>query len=175
MDTQVCRQFEPLLTMLADGRMDQLTPEQMDSVAAHVDACPACEARLAGVSSQMPLPSGLAIEAPSTQQWSGVWAAIERAAVQPARAVAPGNLRWPVRRIVQAFTAAAACLLVGLAVWQYVGPSDAAPRLTLDLAHASDVAIESLEVAGDDTSFVVTAGAEDDIPIIWVFEKTGGA
>lgn len=169
--TSTCEPYAAAVTALADGRMDSLTPEQVDAVAQHLNECPACAGRLADVSSTLPLPTSLAVADPPAQAWALLWEAIDRRehAMSSARDEARGV--WPFRRFVQTFSAVAAALLVGLGVWQFTRPSEPAARGIYELAHAGDVTIESLEVSGDDTSFVVTA--DDDVQVIWVVEDQG--
>ena len=109
-------------------------------------------------------------ESPEPDVWEAVWNRIDVAAMgSPPVGLSGRPGRW--LRLWGVISAAAMILLV-TAIWHLVplGPS---PAWEFRLAGARDVEIESLEVFGEATTFVLNADDDLGTSIIWVMEGNG--
>lgn len=180
-----CQQLREPIQAMVQGCFDDLAPDEMTRVEAHLNDCSACAALLANETppierstraggdassvddAPLPLPS---VETPSAQAWEHVWDNVERATA-PASARRKPQSRHIIRFLYpwSAYAAAAAIvLMVGL--WRLV------PRTQtweLDLAGAGDVEIQLLEVYGDAMPFVISGDEEGDVSMVWMLDDEG--
>lgn len=156
--------MERLLTLVREGRLDDLTPGQVADLEAWLRTGPAEEGRIAGI--RLPADPGLhmPVPEPTEAEWERVWAQVERAAAP--RAV----LRLRPGRVWQALTAVAACVLLA-ASWYALRPPGAGQ--TWALRPSRDVRIDSLELYGDTTVLVDTTAENGGLPVIWVLDAQG--
>ena len=107
---------------------------------------------------------------PEPNVWEALWNRIDEAAMD-SRVVGLSGTRTRWLRSWGAMSAAAAILLA-TAIWHLVplGPS---PAWEFQLAAARDVEIESLEVFGEATTFVLNTDDDVGTSIIWVMEENG--
>lgn len=151
---------EALLAEVLAGRLDRLSPEQVERLEAHLGADPAAEAALAGA---LPPAARLPDEPlPAQQAWDALWTRIDEAT--SIRRHGPGAGRHAVWR---AAVAAAACGLAMLA-WERLASPGLGPVV---LAH--DVTIESLEVGSGESAFVVYLDEGSGPPVVWVLSDAG--
>jgi len=156
--------FDELLERVSAGQLDDLTPEQVAALEAHLNATPAAAERLVDV---MPTPdpqltSG--VPSPSGADWDRVWERIDSVATSRAR---PPRSLGRVFRLWQPLAAAAACLLL-IVVWRTM-LSPAEPPWEIQLS--DDVVVHELEVFGNASAFVAYADDESGAAVIWVFEE----
>ena len=162
-------QLAKAVAVLAEGRFDALTPEQMAAVEAHLNTCDTCAARLAVAPAVAGRELSGDVETPSSEVWADVWRRIDEAAV---RAEVPRPARgWARRWRAWAPVSIAAALLVVVGLAQLV-PEQGGSLSALLPAGSGDVEIVDLKVFGDATPFVVSAGPQDEISVIWVMEDS---
>lgn len=150
---------DALLAEVLAGRLDALSPEQVERLEAHLQAEPAAEAALAAA---RPPAATLPDEPmPSAEAWDALWARIDQTAATPGA----GQLRR-VRAVWRAVVAAAACGLAMLA-WKQAASPAVGPVV---LAH--DVTIESLEVGRGESAFVVYLDEGSGPPVVWVLSDS---
>ena len=155
---------EKLLAQVAAGRLDDLTPEQVAVLEAHLNAAPAASERLASAAPPGdPQPTG-APPSPSETEWNRIWKRIDSAAVT--RAPRPTRSMHTVR-LWQAVTAVAACLLL-VVVWRLASPPTAA---SWQMRLSNDVVVHEVEVFGDATSFIAYSEDGSGSAVIWVLEE----
>jgi hypothetical protein len=166
-----CQGLQDLIAALAEGRFDVLSPDEVAALEAHLNECGACAARLATARAAPPdagypePPAG-----PEAGVWDAVWNRIDKAAMDSRPVgLSGGRARW--LRSWGAISAAAAILLA-TAIWHLV-PLRPAPAWEFRLAGAHDVEIESLEVFGEATTFVLNTDDDVGTSIIWVMEENG--
>lgn len=159
---------DELLARAEQGALDDLSPAEIEALEAYVNADPSAAARLAPVTPTVE-PALAEVSGPSAAEWARVWAGIDAACSRAAQAgrARRGPRRW--LRVWEAVTAAAAC--VALAVLWRSGASVEDGGWPLQLSN--NVEIESVEVYGDETSFVVYADDGSGRAVIWVLEDTG--
>jgi hypothetical protein len=162
--------FDQLLDRLAGGRSDDLTPEQIDALEAHLNTTPAAAQRLADVVPEPDPRLGLAAPTPTEAEWSRVWRGVDSAARR--RASSAGAIRRTIR-FWQPLAALAACVAL-LLVWRW-SPLAAAPEWPIALS--SDVEVLELEVFGDASAFVSYSDDGQGAAMIWVLDDSddGGA
>lgn len=154
--------MDDLLMRVTDGRLDELTPEQVAALEAHLSATPAAAERLANV---LPAPDPRLIlpeSLPSEVDWNELWERIDTAtaARQPApRAISRVLRLWPP------LVAAAACLLLAVLWRTTLSPAESPWEIRL----SDDVVVHELEVFGDASAFVAYSGDESGTAVIWVF------
>jgi hypothetical protein len=155
--------LDELLACVAEGRLDDLTPEQVAALEEHLNAMPAAAERLAGIVPAAE-PQLRDTAAPSAAEWNDVWERIESAtAPGETRSRVIGRAAWLWRTV----TAAAACLLL-VVVWR-IGASATEPAWEIQLS--DHVLVHELEVFGDASSFVAYAEDGSGSAVIWVFEE----
>ena len=161
--------LEEAVTALAEGRFEALTPDQMAEVEAHVNTCDSCAARLAMAPAVADRELAGDVETPPAEVWGDVWRRIDETAV---RAEVPRPARgWARRWRAWAPVSIAAALLVAVGLTQLV-PDRGGSLTALLPAGSGDVEIVDLKVFGDATPFVVSAGSQDEISVIWVIEDS---
>ena len=155
---------DELLAQVAGGRLDELTPEQVAALEAHLNATPAAAERLADVvpasdpgMSHMPAP-------PSATEWDELWERVDSAL--PVRKSAPREV-GRVIRLWEPLAAVAACLLL-MILWR-AGPAPAQPAWEMRLS--DHVVVHELEVFGDASSFVAYSDDDSGTAVIWVIEE----
>ena len=110
--------LEELLARVRAGRLDELTPEQVAALEAHLDATPAAAERLANVVPEPDPHLSAAVSPPTEDEWNAVWERVESATS------APQSPRRPLSRVFRLWSplaAAAACLLL-VVVWRLSAP-----------------------------------------------------
>jgi len=162
--------LDHLLDRVVAGRLDELTPEQIDALEGHLSATPAAERRLADVVPEADPRLSAIAPVPTNADWDKVWQRVDSAAptrVPTARAIGRTIRLW------QPLAAAAACLLL-MVLWR-VAPLRTQPPWELQLS--GDVVVHELEIFGGDSAFVAYSD-DDGSAVIWVFEEDesqGGA
>lgn len=172
---QTCEQFADLLTAASAGDFDALSPEQIEQLEAHVNACPACAERL-GDATPTPDPAldalkqvGAGTGAPTPEVWENVWDGIEAGRLSDSAPQPVKSRRSLLRRIWKPLTAAAACLMVA-AVWRATtGPWTVSPAVQL----STNVEVHELEVFGDETAIVFSMDSNNGAAVIWVLDEQG--
>jgi hypothetical protein len=157
--------FDQLLDRVAAGRLDDLTPEQIDALEAHLNATPTAEQRLADVLPEADPRLSVAAPMPTDDEWSEVWQGVEsttRKRESSARAIRRAIRLW------QPFAAVAACVAL-LLVWRW-SPLTAAPDWPIALS--SDVEVLELEVFGDASAFVSYSDDGQGAAMIWVLDDS---
>lgn len=151
--------LDALLRDVAAGRLDELTPAQVELLAAHVDSSPESAARLGAVVPAADSALAPPIPAPSEAEWARVWRAVEAGGAASSAPRLRMRLGW-----ARPLVALAAC--VGFAVvWvSTLGRTPAAMG-----GMSADVEISELAVADGYTSSVSVG--EDGSAIIWVMES----
>lgn len=164
------RQLDELLTRLTEGRLDELTPDQVQALERYLnESVPAAE-RL-WTCKPPPLP-GLrrGAPAPGPQDWEHLWQHIEAAAPPPRVRVTQGRAGMTRRLTFSLWlggAAVAACVALGV-LWRLAAtPSPARAML------ARHVVIDNLETFGDSTPVVVSTDPGEGISVIWVVDNDG--
>jgi hypothetical protein len=165
-----CQRLQGPIAALAEGRFDDLSPDEVAAVETHLNVCAACAARLATARATPDAGYPEPPAGPEAGVWDAVWNRIDEAALD-SRPVGLSGARARWLRSWGAMSAAAAILLA-TAIWHLVplGPS---PAWEFRLAGARDVEIESLEVFGEATTFVLNTDDDVGTAIIWVMEENG--
>ncbi len=162
--------FDELLDRVAAGRLDDLTPEQVAALEAHLNATPVAAERLADMVPEVDPRLAARVSTPTDAEWDEVWQQVDSAALS--REPTARTL-GRVIRLWRPLAAAAACLLL-LVLWRAApSPADAAWELQL----SDNVIVHELEVFGDSSAFIAYSD-EDGSAVIWVFEENdlqGGA
>jgi hypothetical protein len=156
--------FDRLLDRVSAGQLDDLTPEEVAALEAHLNTTPAAAQRLADA---VPTPDPrltFAVPSPSDADWDRVWERIHSAEAAP---LAPRHAVRRVFRLWQPLAAAAACLLM-IIIWRTM-LSPAKPSWELRLS--DDVVVHELDVSGDASAFVAYADDGSGTAVIWVFEE----
>lgn len=167
--------LELLLDEVTAGRLDALTPEQVEALESRLNDDPAAAARLAdALPPADALVTAAAPPAPTEAEWRRVWEGIEAAfATGRSRSAAArmDALRRPRRilRLWESLSAAAACLALAL-IWQ-AGPAPASAGWHMSLS--PNVEINSLEVFDDSTPMVLYPG--EGGAVIWVLDDQEGS
>lgn len=163
--------LDDLLARVADGRLDELTPEQVAALEAQLEADPGAAERLADVVPASEAVLSPEIPPPSNAEWEHVWDAIESAL--PARALAPRASRRMFHRW-RPLVAVAACVAL-VVLWHLTPTEFGSPR---PLRMSDHVVVHELEVFGDESAFVAYSDDDAGSAVIWVFESDetqGGA
>ena len=161
-----CRQVRDTIAALRDDRYDAITAEKMAAAESHLNECELCRGALAEVRAEPRTPLSDVVEMPTPQTWHRVWDVIDHGA-KPAKIAPLRILRFA--RPWSTFAAAAVVMLM-IGLWRVIPGDDWEFRL----AGPNDVEIELLEVFGDSTSMIMSAGGDDDeISIIWVMDDEG--
>lgn len=165
--------FDELLDRVAAGDLDGLTPEQVDALAARLNADADLAARLEGVRPPRGPAADDPVVLPGAGEWEAVYASIEDArasasASVPRRASRPRVLRLPTW--VGSLMAAAACVMFAM-LW---GPLLNRSNDVWELRLGDDVQVLELEVSDEYTSFVSYDSA-GGAAMIWIYEGAGGA
>jgi hypothetical protein len=153
---------DELLARVADGQLDQLTPEQVAALEAHLNTTPAVADRLADV---VPAPDPHLVPAsspPSEAEWDALWERVDSAG----SARQTPNTIARVLRFWRPLAAVAACLLL-VVLWRAV-PWASEPSWKMQLS--DDVVVHELEVFGDSSAFVAYSDDESGSAVIWIFE-----
>jgi len=167
-DRGLCHILADAMAALAEGRFDEITPQVMAEVERHLNECPDCAARLGTAAPGAGDLLHVEARAPSAAEWALVWQRIDGAAQQEAHQRRRHRLGHGMRPWMG--LSAAAALLATAGLWQW---HESAGRARWDLRFAGpgEAAIESLEVFGDATAFVLSAGDDGAASIIWVMEN----
>jgi hypothetical protein len=153
--------LDELLDRVRAGRLDELTPEQVAALEAHLDATPTAAERLANVIPEPDPHLSAPVSSPTEDQWNAIWERVESAASSPR------SPRRPVSRVLRFWSplaAAAACLLL-VVVWRLSAP----PAWEMHLSE--HVVVHELEVFGNSSAFVAYSDDDDGSAMIWVFEE----
>lgn len=161
--TERREQLDRWLGLVADGRLDELSPAQVAEMAQQLDRDPRLAQRLAAVTADV-ADLAMPLQPPGPHEWERVWSAIDRGA-----ATRPTPRR--LLRIGQVVVAAAACILLVLG-WRLVQPAPA-PAEQWAIVPATDVEVNSLEVFGDRSALVDRTGADGGFTVIWVLDDQG--
>ena len=183
--------IQELLEAVAAGNFDVLTPENVDRLAAHLNASPEYAAMIADA--RLPVDPRFQgdITPLNEETWERVWRNIE--AGEPHRRALP---RPRLIRLWQPFAAVAASVALTFALWSGgfaenrsgAWPVTVAQTVEIDeletigdlspfgsraspdwpVAWAQEVAIDEIEVTGDVMPIVVAGGHGDLGPIIWM-------
>jgi len=164
-DRAECNRLSDVVTALAQGRFDEVGPEEMADVEHHLNQCGDCAALLNDAAPAPGRPLDVDVTAPSKAQWDQAWQRIDAATAKPAR-----QRRHPLQLARNwAFLSAAAAVVLAAGLWQW-HDAGLPSNWDLRLAGSSDVTIESIEVFGDSTAMVMNTGEADNATIIWVME-----
>ena len=155
--------LDELLARVADGHLDELTPEQVAALAAHLDTEPAEASRLADGVPAADATLNPALPSPSEAEWKHVWDGIESAA--PNRATTARTIGH-VFHTWRPLVAVAACVAL-LVLWRLT-PARVA---SWELQMSDNVVVHELEVFGDESAFVAYSDDEGGSAVIWVFEE----
>ena len=149
--------FRTALDAIAAGKLDAMTPEQVARLETQIDQAPELADRLAGIKPAVEPGFRLAVEPPPEDVWERVWQRVNAAA---------SSTRRHVWRLWRPLAVAAACvLMVGL--WNARGPAlQEGP-----VEWARDVEIDDLEVFDGATPFVLAAGADSPVSVIWLLDE----
>ncbi len=165
--------LDAALWAAAAGDWDALTPEQVGRLERVLNDEPAVAARLADEKPELGSSLADSLVAldqrspPAPRVWQDVWERIDAAAPARMRRVGRAGAPW-ILRFWKPLAAAAACIL--LTVFWTLKP---APPEEWPFELATHVEIDGLEVSEGATSFVVSAGGENAIEVIWVLEDQG--
>jgi len=168
MADEACERLSALIKALAEGRCDELAPEDITVLEAHLNECAVCGARLAEARATLEPGLDQAFVDPPPDRWDGVWERITASSVEPVAEPAPAGWRR-VLRSWASLSAAAAVLMVA-ALWQFV-PQGGSGEWDFRLAGPGDVAIESLEVFGGSTALTLSVDEDSGVSIVWVMEE----
>jgi len=152
--------IQATLDAIAAGELDALDPDQVQRVAAAVNADPALAARLAGIVPRVQPVHRAGVPQPSDAAWERVWQRIAVATV--------GQTRRRVLRLWRPALAAAACALLAL-IWN-LGRAPAPEEWPVRWAQR--VEINDLEVPAGVIPLVLV-GESDGVPGIWVLDDQG--
>lgn len=166
MNSAECDKFGGAIEELALGRFDAIGAEEMADVEAHLNACAACSSRLGVMRAGPEAVWDEPVQLPSSDEWTRVGQAIEDAYRAERRS---GISAGPIR-LARRWGAIAAILLLSVSVWRF-GVWGVEPAWSLQLARGDEVEITSLEVFGDAMPFVISAGEDGDVPVIWVIQN----
>lgn len=166
MSSDPCNQWRDAIDALVEGRFDEIEPDEMARVEAHLNECDACADRLADVTAAGDAELRAEPVGPTADQWGAVWDRID------AGSSGKSTSRRPRRLSLWAGLSAAAVFVAAVGLWQVV-ELRRGPDRTMHLADNDDVQIESLEVYGDATTIVLEAGDDAKVPVIWVMEEQG--
>jgi len=169
MNDSSCQNIGTLLTALVEGRFDDLSPDEMAVVEQHLNECAECSSRLAGVDGTCETAIMADVQEPSAEQWDQTGAAIDDSL---SSVTGQRSSTFRFGRMAMAGLSVAALLAIGVTVGQFAMRSGLAGR-GMQLASASEVEIESVEVFGDTDLLVLNTGDEGDPSIIWVVEDSG--
>ncbi len=122
-----------LLAAVAAGRLDALTPEQVERLAAHLDEDPATATEIGALRPAGSPALAAPVTMPSPRQWQAVWDRIESATpttrLRPATGhPADGARAARILRIWRPIAAVAACVVL-LVSWSLQGGGAPTPRL----------------------------------------------
>lgn len=163
--------IERLLTLVEHGRLDDLAPAQIAEIERRLNNDPALAERLAN---RLPLVDRAARLAPqpSDAEWQRVWNSIADAGAHAGAAI-PSRIRRriPAPRLLglwRGVAALAACIMLVL-TWQALGPSPPNGQVR----PALNAQIDSLQVFGDRTGIIVSAGDGEAFAVIWVMDNEG--
>ncbi|MFN0135070.1 MAG: hypothetical protein ACKVS9_03025 [Phycisphaerae bacterium] len=152
--------MQGLLDTAIAGRMDELSPEQIERLAAHLDESLEAAALLADATPPMMVGSANAVALPTEREWSRVWSGVESAGAARVERVRRGR----VIRFTQSFAALAAC--VGIVfMMQRAGIVQRADVTQL----ASGVEIRELDVAAGYTA-KIDLDEDGGSAVIWIYE-----
>jgi len=173
--------LDELLTRVAEGRLDELTAEQVAALEVHLNDSPEAAAKLA---ERIPTPPAgpLAAEPapPTEKEWDAVWNGIEAGEKknEGEPSVAPDGAPFPpshlptfpqaqrLARLWRPLSALAACVAL-FAAWHFATPTASAD---LEISLSDDVVIEEMEIFGDASAFVAYAGDGSGSAVIWILE-----
>lgn len=159
--------LETLLRAVARGELDRLTPTQVAELELSLNAGGAADfgEQVAGLEPALAaaLVAAEAVDRPAIRTWDSMWGRIDAAT-----ASSSGASRSRILRLWRPLAAVAAGFLF-LAAWQVAQPPLVEPW---PLRLATDTEIQSLEVYGDATPFVVSAGQNGSaIKVIWMLAE----
>lgn len=158
------RNLENLLATVADGRLDELSPDQVAALEEYLDASPDAAARLAAASPNPDPRLSPAAASPTTAEWDAVWDNVESASSTP-------NAQSGLQRLIRFWrplSAAAACALLML-MWRGIPRSDDA---AWPIQLSDQVVVHEIEVFGDADAFV-DYGDGGGGAMIWLLEDEG--
>lgn len=158
------RDIQTLMALAEAGRFDELAPQEMARLEAYLNGDQAAAARFAN---QRPPPArelAPRVAAPAGAAWARVWGEID-AATRAAPRVRTIRL-W---RAAVGLMAAAACIVLAV-IWS-AGGRPPGSRDALHLVAGAE--IQEIEVFDDATPFIVSAGDDGEIPVIWVMGDSG--
>ena len=158
--------LDQLLDRVAAGRLDDLTPEQVAALEAHLNATPAAEG-LADVLPEADPRLSSTASMPTDAEWDEVWQQVDSAAA------ARGRTARAIRRAIrlwQPLAAVAACVAL-LLVWRWA-PFTSGPEWPIELS--ADVEVLELEVFGDASAFVSYSDEGQGAAVIWVLDDGAG-
>ena len=149
------------LEALSAGRLDSLSPEQITRLETHLNANPEVADQLADSMPAVEPVLHAGLEHPSAEAWESVWENIESATVRPT------TMLPRLLRLWQPLAAVAACLLM-VGIWHY--SHEAAPE-PWPVEWAQEMEINDLQVFDGGIPFVLSAGNDSTISMIWVIEN----
>lgn len=125
--------LDALLAAAAAGRLEALTPEQVERLAAHLDANPAAAAKVGAMRPAASPSLTTPVVLPTPRQWQEVWDRIEQATSTTRRQPESGRSATGTRaarilRIWRPIAAVAACVVL-LVSWSLQSGGTPTPRL----------------------------------------------
>lgn len=149
------------LEALAAGWLDSLSPEQIARLETHLNANPTAADQLADRTPTVEPVLHTGVEHPPAEAWESVWENIESATARP--------ITWLPRllRLWQPLAAVAACLLM-VGIWYFNREAAPAPW---PVEWAREMEINDLQVFEGSMPFVLSAGNDGTISMIWVIEN----
>lgn len=171
----VCDELRESIDRLAACELESLSAEAVARAEAHLNECAACADRMSAMAAEPEGVEATAVAGPTSETWERVWKGIE-AASSGAAVQRAGNLQaWKRHRTLYRIwsgMAAAAVLMISVGIWQLARSVHEGAGV-LDLARSGDVRFGGMQVFGSATSFVLAAGEDENIPVIWVVEDEG--
>jgi len=171
--------LERWLKLVEQDQLDDLTPDQVAQLERYLNERPAAAQRLAARRPALAPSLPPAAPVPNDAQWNAAWSRIDSRrdadfgrAVDADKAAGRVPCRARPRRVFtlwHGIAAAAACIVLVVS-WSVFRTSNGGRAPIQPATHAR---IDNLEVFGDRTAIVMSAGEDDPFPVIWVMDNEG--
>ncbi|MHC5110954.1 MAG: hypothetical protein ACYTHJ_13875 [Planctomycetota bacterium] len=163
-DNPDAQRWQQAMTAVIEGRWDDVPDDLLEKAESYLEAHPEIADKLAAAT---PVPDANLpdIETePDESAWEECWQGIEERLESPVDVVRRSH--W-IRN--SSFLGLAAALTF-MVTWRWL-ISPAGVSAPIALATSADAVIETVEVYDDSMSFVVSAGEDEDVAVIWVVEE----